>query len=168
MSRVLVVYFSRTGRTRQIAEAIGARLNAEIEPIHESESRSGIRGYLRSAQEAIQHRIVPISAPTRDPSDYDLVILGTPVWAHNMCAPLRAYVTAQQHRLRRIAVFCTYGGSGASKVAAQVAELCGRSPQATLLLTEGEIKSNQYAVRLEGFVQSLAADAEARRSFRRE
>ena len=42
----------------------------------------------------------------------DLIILGTPVWAHNMCSPMRSYITAQKERFRAIAVLCTQGGSG--------------------------------------------------------
>lgn len=158
MSRILVVYFSRTGRTRQIADAIAAQLNAEIEPIRDSGHRSGIWGYLRSLQEAMRHRVVPISVPTKNPSDYDLTILGTPVWAHNMCSPLRSYITSQQQCLRKIAVFCTQGGSGGSKVAGQVAELCGHGPLATLVLNEDEIRKNQFAAKLAGFVKSLTED----------
>ncbi len=155
MRRILVVYYSRTGRTRQIAEAIAAQLSADIEPIQDGGQRLGTRGYLRSLLEAIQNRGVRILAPTKNPSDYDLIVLGTPVWAHNMCTPMRAYIKAQQQRFREIAVFCTQGGSGGSKVAGQVAESCGRSPVATLVLNEDEIKKNQFATKLDGFIQSI-------------
>jgi menaquinone-dependent protoporphyrinogen IX oxidase len=156
LSKILVVYYSRTGRTRQIAEAIAAQLNADIEPIQDGGQRLGIRGYLRSLLEAMQNRGVRILAPTKDPSQYDLTILGTPVWAHNMCPPLRAYITSQQQRFRKIAVFCTQGRSGGSKVAGQIAESCGRSPAATLVLNEDEIEKNQFATKLDGFIQSLS------------
>lgn len=156
MRRILVVYFSRTGRTRQIAEAVAGRLSADIEPVQDVEDRSGIWGYLRSMQEAMQHRVIDAEAPTKDPSDYDLIILGTPVWAHNMCSPMRSYITAQKERFRAIAVFCTQGGSGGSEVAGQIAELCGRTPVAILVLNESEIKKNQFAAKLNGFVKSAA------------
>jgi len=107
MGRTLIVYYSRTGRTRQIAAAIGAQLNADIEPIEDQGRRMGIWGYLRSAQEAMQHRLVRVTAATKNPADYDLVVLGTPVWARNMCSPMRSYIVAQRGRLKEIAVFCT-------------------------------------------------------------
>lgn len=156
MSSILVVYYSRTGRTRRIAEAIAARLPVDIEPIQDGGRRSGIRGYLRSLLEAMQNRVIRISPRSKDPSDYDLIILGTPVWAHKMCSPMRAYITAQQQQFRKIAVFCTQGGSGGSKVADKVAELCGRRPAATLVLNEDEIEKNTFAAKLDGFIQSLS------------
>ncbi len=155
MSKILIVYYSRTGHTRQIAEAIAAQLKADIEPIQDGRQRLGIRGYLRSLLEAMQSRLIRISAPAKDPAQYDLTVLGTPVWAQNMCSPMRAYISAQRQRFKGVAVFCTQGGSGGGKVAGQVAEMCGRSPAATLILNDDEIGKNQFAAKLDGFAQSL-------------
>jgi flavodoxin len=157
MNKILVVYYSRTGRTRQIAEAIAARLNADIEPIQDGGRRMGVRGYLRSLLEAMQNRVIHISAPTKDPSAYELTILGTPVWAQQMCSPMRAYITGQRQSFKKIAVFCTQGGSGGSKVADHIVELCGRGPAAaTLVLNEAEIEESTFAAKLNGFIQSLS------------
>jgi flavodoxin len=156
MKRILVVYYSRTGRTRQIAEAIAGRLGADIECVQDVVNRSGVWGYLRSLQEALQQRVVHVETPLKDPSGYDLVILGTPVWAHNICSPMRSYITEQKAKFRAIAVFCTQGGSGAAKVIGQVAKLCGRSPLATLVLNVSEIKTDQFAAKLDAFVRAVA------------
>ena len=103
----------------------------------------------------MQQRVIDIGAPTKNPSDYDLIILGTPVWAHNMCSPLRSYIAAQKERFRAVAVLCTQGGSGANKVIGDVAKLCGRTPVASLVLNEGEIKNRQYSAKLDGFIESV-------------
>jgi len=153
--KTLVVYFSRTGRTRQIAEAVAGRLGADIECIPDVGNRSGIWGYIRSLREAMQHRIINSGAPKKNPSDYDLIIVGTPVWAHNMCSPLRSYITTQKQRFRTVAVICTQGGSGASKVVGDIATLCGRTPAGTLVLSEREIKQDQFAAKLDGFIKSI-------------
>ena len=116
MVRAVVVYFSRTGYTRKIAEAIAARCGADIEGIQDVRDRSGIWGYLRSAREALGERLIDIRPPIRNPSDYNIVILGTPVWASNICSPMRAYVTTHREEFRQVAFFCTQGGSGAKKV----------------------------------------------------
>jgi hypothetical protein len=103
----------------------------------------------------MQQRAIKIDAPNKDPSDYDLIIVGTPVWAHNMCSPLRSYITAQWGRFRAVAVLCTQGGSGASKVVGDIARLCGKTPVGTLVLNEREIKQHQYAAKLDGFIKSV-------------
>jgi flavodoxin len=47
-SRVLVVYYSRTGTTDTVARAIRHELGCEIEAIHDAKRRAGVVGYLRS------------------------------------------------------------------------------------------------------------------------
>lgn len=156
MHKILVVYFSRSGYTREIAEAIAAALRADIECVREFKGRLGILGYLRSAREALQQRTVPIRTPARNPSDYDLVIIGTPVWASNICSPVREYIRTQQSSLERVALFCTQGGSGALKVLGRMAELCRHRPVATLIVNDDEITRHQYADKLNGFLKTIA------------
>jgi flavodoxin len=155
MSRILVVYFSRTGYTRQIAEAIAHELGADVEWVQESKSRQGILGYLRSAREALQQRTVAIRAPGKNPSNYDLVILGTPVWASNMSSPIRAYIVAHRSALGQVALFCTQGGSGAMKALGKMTELCGHKPVATVILNDDEIVKDRYRDKLNGFLRAI-------------
>ena len=51
--RVLVVYYSRTGNTRFVAEAVAQSLEADIEEIKDGKNRMGIFGFLRCGYEAI-------------------------------------------------------------------------------------------------------------------
>jgi menaquinone-dependent protoporphyrinogen IX oxidase len=85
--RTLVVYYSRSGTTRKIAEALSRALNANVEEIVESKSRAGFFGYLRSLVEAIQRNPSAIAQSKCDPSSYDRVIIGTPVWAWSVSSP---------------------------------------------------------------------------------
>jgi flavodoxin len=155
MGKILVVYFSRTGYTKKVAEQIAARCGADLEAIEEVRDRSGIFGYLRSAREAYKKRPSEIRPATRNPSEYDLVIAGTPVWASNVSSPVRAYLVAQRGQLKQVAAFCTQGGSGAEKVLADMAELLGRQPVASVSLNDGEIKRDRYAEKLTRFIETL-------------
>lgn len=156
MDRTLVTYFSRTGRTHRIALEIARMLNADVERIEESRSRAGFFGYWRSGREAYLELPVRTEPSTHDPSGYDLVVLGTPVWAGRMSSPIRAYVNAHAGCFRRVAFFCTHGGTSAQKVFAALARTCGTEPLATLAVTEREIKVGAYADKLHKFVQRLA------------
>jgi flavodoxin len=155
MGKQLLVYFSRSGNTRIIAEAIAAICSADIERIEEARSRSGIFGYFRSAREALGQRIVEIRPPGKNAADYDVVILGTPVWAGNLSSPMRAYLIAQRGRLNRVAFFCTQGGSGAENVFQQMAELCQQAPLARLAVNVRDIRRRQYSEKLQNFRTTL-------------
>jgi flavodoxin len=157
MDRALVTYFSRTDRTRRIALEIARALSADIERIEESRSRSGFLGYWRSGREAYLKLTASIEPTTHDPSSYALVILGTPIWAGNMSSPVRAYVNAHKGSFERVAFFCTHGGTSAQKVFAELSEICGAPPVATLAITEREIKAGNYGDKLHQYLDRLSA-----------
>ena len=81
MPNTLVVYYSLTGHTRQIAEAIAAALDADLEAIEDTFNRDTVLGRPRSAIEGLLGLSSSISPPKHDLSEYDLVVVGTPVWS---------------------------------------------------------------------------------------
>lgn len=165
MNRILVVYYSRTGNTRTLAGDLVAALRADVDRLDDRRDRCGVFGYLRCAHEALKKRTVELLPPAYDPGNYDVVVLGTPVWAGNISSPLRSYVAARKAEFRRVAFFCTQGGSGAEKVFADLAELCGQPPLATLAVNGREIEERAYAQRLERFAAAITAAPDGARSF---
>jgi flavodoxin len=164
MQRILVVYYSRTGYTRTLAGEIAAAVQCDIERLDDGRDRSGVWEYLRCAREAIKHRTIEIRPPSYDPSGYDLVVLGTPVWAGHVCSPLRSYLVAHKGRLPEVAFFCTQGGSGSQKVFRDMAMLCGKAPVASLAITDRQIDNRTHSAELGAFVKAVAtaADGNAR------
>lgn len=80
--KVLVVYYSQTGNTKLVAEAIAESLNADIEEISDEKDRAGVFGFLRSGYEAIFKKLTETQQPIKHkPEEYDLTIIGSPVWA---------------------------------------------------------------------------------------
>jgi flavodoxin len=155
MSSVLVVYYSWTGHTRQIAEAVAADLGADLEAIREVKPRAGWVAYFRSAWEVLRGMPVPIEPVEKNTAMYDLVVLGTPVWAGRVSSPVRAYIDQQWPRLNRVALFCTQGGSDGEKTLAQIADLCGKRPLATLVVSAAEFKSGMWRRKVAAFVKKL-------------
>jgi flavodoxin len=155
MQRSLVVYYSRTGNTRTVAGELVAALRADVDQLDDRRDRCGVWGYLRCAREALRKRTVELLPPAYDPSSYDVVVLGTPVWAGNISSPLRSYVEAHKAQLKRVAFFCTQGGSGADKVFSDLAGLCSQAPLATLAINGREIEKRAYGRRLEQFVATI-------------
>lgn len=163
MTRTLVVYHSRTGRTRRVAQALARGLAADLQAIEPVRERSGLLGYLRCALEALG-RVQPLIRDLgHEPSRYDLLVIGTPVWFWRLSSPVRTFVHRYVHGAQRVAFFCTMGGQGSEGVFAELAALCGRAPIATLALTEREADRGD-ARRLGEFVQALALHSARRRS----
>ena len=155
--KALIVYFSRTGRTRKVAEAIASLTGSDLEEIREKRGRGGPLGWLRSGMESTRGMLPNIEPLDKDPASYDLVVIGTPIWASNASSPVRAFVKQYGDRIREAAFFCTGDGNEADKVFKGLEELLGRKPQSTMALLgeerEGdpvEAKSREFANSLEG------------------
>ena len=156
MTKTLVAYYSRTNHTHKVAELIAQGVGANIERILDVESRAGILGYMRSGRQAMLQRPGQIQPAKENPSDYDLTILGTPAWSWSLPPPMRSYALAQKHDFKQVAFFCTEGGSGGARLFRQLETLCGKTPVATLEITEGELNSGAYASKVQAFVQQIS------------
>lgn len=157
MTKTLVVYYSLTNHTQKIAQLIAQGVGADIERILDVQSREGVLGYLRSGRESMLQRTSQIQPVKEDPSDYGLTIIGAPVWSWNLSPPMRSYAIAQKSKFKRVAFFCTEGGSGGARLFRQLQTLCGKPPVATLEVTEGELKSGAYAGKVEEFIRQISS-----------
>lgn len=155
MKRVLVVYYSRSGYTEFVAKRIAAACHADLERIEDPRKREGVCQYLRSALEALLGWRPAIAPGRRRPANYDLVIIGTPVWFWNVASPVRTWLQRHHTALSQVAVFCTFGGSGHAKVLDDLEGLCGHRALARLALTEGAVDQYQLDPPLHTFLLEL-------------
>ena len=154
MANTLVVYYSRSGTTRRLAKMLARELDADLEEIVDDGDRRGVLGYLRSGLEAALRRVPAIHPLEHDPSTYDLVVVGTPIWNWSLSAPVRAFLDEHGKQLDRFAFFCTCGSSGSGRVFRQMRELCGKNPVAQLVVTAGTSSANDYGGRVRRFVDA--------------
>jgi menaquinone-dependent protoporphyrinogen IX oxidase len=158
--RVLVVYYSRTRRTERLAHAICNNLEirglrCDLEPLREPIGRHGLFGYLRSVVDAALARTCPILPLTHKPENYDVVIVGTPVWSGSMSTPVRAFLSANAGRLKNIALFLTYKTPRIDEVFAQMEALASRPAIAQLMVRWPELSSGDYKRELRPFVEQI-------------
>jgi flavodoxin len=157
MKRTLIVFHSRSGHTKRVAQALARRLDADLDEIRIVQPLRGIAGYAMCAIEAVACLTPALRPMRRDPAAYELVVIGAPVWFWSLASPARSWLEA--HPLtRRVAFFCTMGGSGAGCVFATMAELAGRQPAATLALTDRQLEA-PLEPQLEAFARRLQTGA---------
>lgn len=153
--RILLVYYSRTGYTRKVATEIAAACDCDVEEIRDAVGRCGPIGYVRSAFEAASRFDTLLEPSKRDPADYGLVIVGTPVWFWNLSSPVRTWVRRHRASLPKVAFFCTCGASGERRALAEFEALCGAAV-ASLALTDREIDAGAHARKVAAFVAQVA------------
>jgi flavodoxin len=150
----LVVYYSRSGHTKAVALRIRDVLGADLEALRDARNRAGVRGYVRSTIETLLRLPTSLRATELDPSRYDLVVVGTPVWGGSMSSPVRTWLEANRDRLRTVAFFCTMEGPMVASTFRQMATASGREPVAVLSLRTSEMAGD--SPRLGTFVARLA------------
>ncbi len=153
---ILVVYYSRTGHTRIVAEAIARSLGAELEALGERTKRLGFRGYLSGGRDAMRHKQAELLPVQNDPANYDVVVAGSPVWAFTLCPAVRTYLSQSADALHRVAFFCTHGGGGASRSYSEAEKLIGKPLVATLALRDRAVRDGNLDP-LPDFLQTLNA-----------
>jgi flavodoxin len=160
-AKVLLVFYSRSGHTRAIAQALGDCISCDVEEIVDKTDRRGWRGYLRSGFEAAFHRSARLSPIRVDLADYDLVIVGSPVWNASVSGPVRTFFELHSRKLRRVAFFLSYGGTGSRRVFRQMERLARTRPLATLAVREKTIDHGRLKDKVDPFVERIRMELKA-------
>ena len=139
--KTLVVYYSRSNVTRKIAEMIREKLDYDIEEITDAGKYGGKIGYMKGGFDATTGKTTKINEITKNPSDYDLVIVGTPIWASNMATPVYSYLIKYSDQINDIAPFCTCISGGYEKTLEKIKEITKKQPKSEMYLTRKDIKN---------------------------
>ncbi|MEK0418647.1 MAG: hypothetical protein RI949_2653 [Pseudomonadota bacterium] len=154
--KILIAFYSRSGHTEQIAREMSALCGAHIDRIQDfGLSRKGLLGYLRCSWEAIRGSVPAIEPAIHDPRCYELVVIGTPVWNWSLASPVRTYVQSHAGEFRRVAFFCTKGGSGDHRVFRQLEILCHQAPLEKLAVNAHDLATGAHMAPLQRFVDRI-------------
>ncbi|WNC94035.1 flavodoxin [Paraburkholderia sp. FT54] len=154
-ARVLVVFFSRSGTTRVLASTLAKMLSADFEEICDCTERLGAMGYMRCLFDSWRKRPSEIVPAGLDTSQYDLVVVGTPIWAGSVSAPVREYLLENRLKLRHVAFFCSFGGMGSQAAFDEMRALAGKAPVAQCKVRAREVERGAVAPSLMVFVNVL-------------
>lgn len=153
--KILIVFFSRTGSTRKVAEAIHRKTGGEVIELTTQRYARGVRGYFQATLDAALGRAVPIKSKQANASSYDWVIIGSPIWDTSLSTPVLTYMSHGLPQAKHVAFFLTCGKTGAHQVFKQMENLYKKHPQVTLHMTASEIHSKNFTAKLEHFVHQL-------------
>ena len=131
-TKVLVVYFSATGTTQEVAERIASLTGADIfrlEPVvpytdadlnwRDSNSRS-VREH-----EAGELPVELVSVEVHGWESYDTVYIGYPIWWRDASWVVDGFITANDFTGKTVIPFCTSQASGYGESGVHLAEKAG-------------------------------------------
>jgi flavodoxin len=114
MVKTLVVYYSLTGNTKLIAETIAKTINAdilELKPVKELNPESGTR-FMWGGAQAVMKKKPKLEEFELNPLDYDLIFIGSPVWAWRYTPPIRSFLSQIDLKGKKILLFMCCAGNG--------------------------------------------------------
>ena len=133
-SKSLVIYFSWSGNTENVAKSIQSQTDSDIfEIVPATPYSDDYDTVVDLAQEEQRSKARPaISGTIKNIADYDVIYVGFPNWWGDMPMILYTFFDTYDFSGKTIALFCTSGGSGLSGTVNEVKSL---EPNATV--TEG-------------------------------
>ena len=116
--KIAVVYYSLDGNCSLVAEAIKNQCNADLIRLHtkDEKSRGKAASMFWGCGMVFFRKHPPLKPYAFDPSAYDLIILGAPVWAGRPAPPVRTFLSETGITGKKTAFFvCHAGGIGNAK-----------------------------------------------------
>ena len=111
LGKVLVVYYSLTGHTKDIAEQIAAKTGADIFEIKTVETYSSPSVYMKSKKELTSKNYPELQGSLPNVADYDTIFVGGPVWWYTMAPALYSYLKMTDFGGARVVPFSTQGSN---------------------------------------------------------
>lgn len=107
--KVLVAYFSYSGTTKNIANAISEKTGGDLFEITPQDGYSNV--YMESNREIRGNERPALTDTVENMEEYDIVFVGYPVWWHATPAPINTFLESYDLTGKLIIPFCTSGGS---------------------------------------------------------
>lgn len=128
----LIIYYSQTGATRQLAEQLKKELGAdivEIEPVepYDSDYNATISRWI---EEVENNKKVPIKSLDIDLDDYNKILLCFPVWGGTYALPVKTFLDENDLKGKTIVTFATFGSGG---IATATNDLANAEPDAKVI-----------------------------------
>lgn len=112
LGRVLVIYYSLTGHTKDIAQQIASKTNADLYEIKTIETYSSPSVYMKSKKELSSKNYPALQKDNQpDITQYDTIFIGGPVWWYTMAPALYSYLQNTDFHNAHIVPFSTQGSN---------------------------------------------------------
>lgn len=131
-TKTLVLYYSQTGTTRAVAEAIASQTGADMVPFDITEPYTGDfnETIARCMKERTENVVPELATLDINLDNYDVIFLGYPIWFGTYAPPVEALLKNVDFTGKTIVPFCTFGSGG---LQSSTADLKAALPEATVL-----------------------------------
>ena len=105
--RILIVSYSRTGKSNTVSETLARHLNADAIKLVDKKDRSGFWGYVMAAVDTRLDKMTTTEPAQIDLSGYSEIILISPVWGLKLSVATRTFIHNHQLKDKKVLLFTT-------------------------------------------------------------
>lgn len=154
--KTLIVYFSWSGNTRAVANTIQELTDCDIVEIEVAEPYSSVYNEVTArARQELDNDIRPaLVTQVENIDEYDTLIVGTPIWSSRLAPPVKSFLAMYDLTGKKIAPFCTHGGSGTAQSVNNIRSVCPDSEiLQSLAISSSQAKNSRSNI--ERWLQSI-------------
>jgi len=109
-NKILVIYFSRSGNTKLMAEEISKYYEASLIHLEATDYRPGFLGLINAVMDSRSER-AEITPAKIDLSPYQTIFIGAPIWWHSPAPPVWQFVHNNNFGDKTVVLFTTFNSS---------------------------------------------------------
>lgn len=154
--KMLVLYFSLDGHNEKIAKFIGEEFKADIQKIEMVKKLpSGFFKYFIGGMMTVLGMKPQVKNLEKNPENYDLIVMCSPVWASNFAAPFNSIVSKYNFNDKKVVLFCTYLGSEDGALEKFKKKLGNANVILEKSFNEKSMYSNDFFVELKNILEKI-------------
>jgi flavodoxin len=113
MAKILVLFYSLDGNTAFLAKTIADAVQADIQELQlKKPMPSGFLKFMIGGFRVMTKKTPALLPLEKNPADYDVIFLGTPIWVGNFNPAVRSFLSTTSLQEKKIALFCSCAESG--------------------------------------------------------
>ena len=124
--KMLVVYYSWSGNTREVARQIQKATGADLfEIVPATPYPGGYRAVVEQAKKEIKAGVHPeLKTNLASVAEYDVIFVGSPNWWSTIAPPVATFLASHDLAGKTVAPFMTHGGGGQGHSVRDIQQLC--------------------------------------------
>jgi len=125
--KTLVVYYSKTGTTQKVAESIVKLMECDVDALQFDEKTKEVTS-------------------TKNPSDYERIILLSPVWAFSIAEPMKKYIAQNKAGIKHYSLVVTCGKWGLRGSVGYCRATLAKPPEHALIFKAKDVKAGNFDI----------------------
>lgn len=149
MKKGLVVYYSWSSKTHDLAKKIATECNGTLFEIQTKiPYTKDYNALTRQAKKEIQEGYLPELMNDQEIDEYDTIFIGSPNWWGTMAPPVMSFIKKHDFSGKTVIPFCTHGGGGQQRVLTDIQAACkNANTKIGLCLSSSEVNTSDKTIK---------------------